>query len=130
MHGKRQHICTRVPKMAALFLLVPLIFIQAFFYYDTFFNASSPDQPGITKSTIEKSVQGSLKFSTGKSGCKQSTIRLNKRFQPESAPYIEIGFNEIPAAIPLPNSFGTYADPYFKSPRFCEYTLRGPPVVA
>ena len=131
MHLKRQHLFFRLPKILVLLLFMPLFFVQGFFNYDSFQNYSNGSgDAGVAKQTANTGNAGTVKFSTGKSATRHFSIRLNKRFQPESTPCIVNVFIEVPLHLPVINTFCTYADPFLTSPQFCKYKLRGPPAVA
>ncbi|GAB2832259.1 hypothetical protein GCM10027043_38170 [Ferruginibacter profundus] len=125
MHLKKQNIFFCVSKISALLLIIPLFFIQGFFNYDNVLDC------GYTKLTTSKEVnQHAVKFNNNKPNNKQTSIRLNKRFQPESAPHIEIVYFEVPGYFFVTNSFSAYADPFLALPHLCRGILRGPPAVA
>lgn len=131
MHLKRQNILFSTSKISALLLIIPLFFVQAFFNYDSVPNYHNGNSQSIvTKSNAAACNTGIVKFGTNKPGSKKVVIRLNKRFQPETAPVIAIVCLEVPCRIPLINSFRTYANIFLGLPHLFRDRLRGPPEVA
>jgi hypothetical protein len=130
MYFKRQNIFFRTSKISALLLIIPLFFIQAFFNYDTVVSCRNGNSPvTVTRSTSALSISGIVKFNTNKPCSKKAAIRLNKRFQPETAPVIAIACLELPCYLPLVNSFGTYPDLFLRPAHLFRDRLRGPPEV-
>ncbi len=131
MGFKKQQISFSAYKTALLLLYIPFFVVQCFFNIDT----AGSGSVGHIQQQLKKSLSGDNIFhspdsSANKTNNRQVTIRLNKRFQPETTPAIDNFYLEIPVAFTITSSFGIYTNPFPALPHYFTRIVRGPPVVA
>lgn len=130
MHLKKQQISFSIYKIAMLLLYIPFFVVHGYFNLDNLSGSKVENsKPGYKKTAISHR-QYTLNSSANKNNGKQATIRLNKRFQPETAPAIENFYFEIPVVFLVINSSCNYANPFRTLPHLYTGILRGPPAVA
>jgi hypothetical protein len=128
MNLKRQNISLLYNKVFALFLYIAFFGVQLFFNFDT------GKGPVTTIQYYSYSSQNSSALShikqTNKNNRKQITVRLNKRFQPESTLVLNTISIKTPVCyIEKANKFIPF-DQYIPTSNLLTKCLRGPPAVA
>ena len=126
MKEREQKIFFKLSKISLLLLYIPFFIVQCFFNVDSFPNNK------IVNVNIDKQVasqKAAASFHSIKTVNHEGCIRLNKRFQPESAPIILPPIYTITDYLIEANLFYTYPDPLLPSFHLIVNKLRGPPVV-
>lgn len=129
MKRKGQNIFFGIPKIIILLVYLPFFLVQGFFNY---YSPASNNHKQV-KASYNKTVShlaGTTLLKSAKVTGKQSSIRLNKRFQPATAPLCIVDSFELPYCYREAKSFPNYPNPLLSSFHLIVQTLRGPPVVA
>ena len=127
MNLKQHKIFFKFSKISLLLLYIPFFVVQGFFNFDTPFSYKQTPTVTIGKQVAGKKATPS--FHSDKANNKERSIRLNKRFQPESAPVILPPISKEAIYLVKANIFYTYPDPLLLSSHLLANKLRGPPAV-
>ena len=127
MSLQQQKIFFKFSKISLLLLYIPFFIVQGFFNLDTPFPNNQTASVTIGKAVAGK--KATPYFHSDKTNNKEGSIRLNKRFQPESAPVILPPIFKEAIYLVKANLFYTYPDPLLPSSYLLANKLRGPPAV-
>ncbi len=127
MNLQHQKIFFTFSKISLLLLYIPFFVVQGFFNLDTPFCYNQT--ASVTIGKLDAGIKATPSFHSDKANNKQGNIRLNKRFQPESAPVILPPIFEVAIYLVRANLFYTYPDPLLPSSHLLANKLRGPPAV-
>ncbi|MBC7686688.1 MAG: hypothetical protein H7211_00755 [Aquabacterium sp.] len=127
MNLKQQKIFFKFSKISLLLLYIPFFIVQGFFNLDTPFSYKQTSCVTIGIQVAGKKATPS--FHSDKANNKEGSIRLNKRFQPESSPIIVPPIFEVAVYFVKANLFYTYPYPLLPSSHLLANKLRGPPAV-
>lgn len=127
MKQTAQKIFFRLAKVSLLLLYIPFFIVQCFFNVDAHFLNNKIENVNVDKQVLSQKTTAS--FHSIKTTNHEGNIRLNKRFQPESAPIILPPIYTITDYLIEANLFYTYPDPLLPSFHLIVNKLRGPPAV-
>lgn len=127
MKVTKHKIFFRLSKISLLLLYIPFFIVQCFFNVDSPFPNNKIVNVSIDKQVASQKAAAS--FHSIKTTNHEGRIRLNKRFQPESAPIVVLPIYTITDYLIQANLFYSYPDPSFSSFHLIVDKLRGPPVV-
>lgn len=128
MSESKKNISSILSKAFVLLLYVAFFGVQLFFNFDTGNNADSNafySYQGFAGNIYSHTIK-----QTNRTKNKKATVRLNKRFQPESIPAWNTILIKAPVCYIQTRIRNLPTDQHFSTSDLLTRSLRGPPVVA